>query len=176
MLACVDVQYFEAGHAFAAAAAFEDWSSEKPAAASCVEIEGPLAPYRPGELYRRELPCILAALQGAPSPLSTVVVDGYVYLDAAERPGLGAHLYEALGRRVAVVGVAKTPFFGAALGLPVLRGTSKSPLFVSAVGIDVHAAAMAVRSMDGPARIPTLLRYVDRLARAGAPRPWQLPG
>ena len=53
-----------------------------------------------------------------------MIIDGYVWLDAHHRPGLGAILHEALTRRVPVVGVAKT-MFGDALSwcIPVVRGT-----------------------------------------------------
>jgi hypothetical protein len=44
---------------------------------------------------------------------SQAIVDGYVWLDDAGKPGLGAHLYQALGGRVAVLGVAETKFRGA---------------------------------------------------------------
>lgn len=48
-----------------------------------------------------------------------------------KRPGRGAHLYEALGRGVAVIGVAKSRFVKAEPVEPVLRGRSRSPLYVS---------------------------------------------
>jgi deoxyribonuclease V len=85
----------------------------------------------------------------------------------AGRPGLGAHLYQALGRRTAVVGVAKRRFHGAGDAVPILRGTSQVPLFVTAVGIDLAEAAEGVRRMHGAHRIPTLLKRVDRLSREG---------
>ena len=97
--------------------------------------------------------------------LHTVVVDGHVWLGANEsRPGLGAHLYRALGASIAVVGVAKNSFAGNQ-AIAVLRGQSKRPLYVTAAGTDVADAADAVRAMHGAHRIPTLLHQVDRLAR-----------
>jgi deoxyribonuclease V len=100
------------------------------------------------------------------APASTVIIDGYVWLGAG-RPGLGAHLYQALGQRTAVVGVAKRRFHGAGDAVPILRGTSQVPLFVTAVGIDLAGAAEGVRRMHGAHRIPTLLKRVDRLSREG---------
>jgi len=100
------------------------------------------------------------------APVRSVIIDGYVWLGAG-RPGLGAHLYEALGQRIAVVGVAKRRFHGAGDAVPVLRGTSQVPLFVTAVGIDPSEAAEGVRRMHGGHRIPTLLKRVDRLSRDG---------
>jgi len=126
-----------------------------------------VAPYVPGSFYQRELPCLLAALERAALEPECVVVDGYVWL-APERPGLGAKLFEALGSRVPVVGVAKTAFAGAeSIALPVLRGESQKPLLVTAAGMEPDLAAERVRSMHGRHRIPTLLKRVDRLCREG---------
>jgi deoxyribonuclease V len=125
-------------------------------------------PYRPGAFYERELPCITAVLARVRTPLRAVVVDGYVELDDRGSPGLGAHLHAHLGGAVAVVGVAKTAFRGAAFARAVLRGASRTPLFVTSRGIDVADAARLVQQMHGPHRIPTLLARADRLARGFA--------
>jgi deoxyribonuclease V len=109
------------------------------------------------------LPHLLKVLAEVREPLEAVVIDGYVWL-GEEKAGLGAHLYEALGRSVPVIGVAKTAFHSS-LAVPVLRGQSQRPLFVTAVGVDASAAAECVRRMHGPSRIPTLLNRVDRLCR-----------
>lgn len=101
-------------------------------------------------------------------PARVILIDGYVWLGAG-RPGLGAHLYQALSQRTAVVGVAKRRFHGAGDALPILRGTSQAPLFVTAVGIDLAEAAANVQRMHGPHRIPTLLKRVDRLSRDAHP-------
>jgi deoxyribonuclease V len=96
-----------------------------------------------------------------------IVIDGYVWL-GHQRPGLGAHLYEALGGSVAVIGVAKTSFVKAEPVVPVLRGRSRSPLHVTAVGMDVAEAASHIRTMHGPHRVSTLLKRVDQLSRGWA--------
>jgi len=121
--------------------------------------------YRPGEFFRRELPPILELLAAEREQPRQIVIDGYVWLDAANTPGLGAHLFEALQRRVAVVGVAKTAFKGSPHARAVLRGSSASPLYVTAAGMDLDQAAANVRGMHGEYRVPTLLRQVDRLCR-----------
>ena len=41
------------------------------------------------------------------------------------------------------------------------------PLYVSAVGVDLVNAADNIRRMHGPHRLPTLLKQVDGLCRAG---------
>lgn len=180
MLAAVDVDY-RPDHALAACVLFDAWTDAAPGAV--VVARAPLAaPYVPGELYRRELPPLLAVLAEA-RPLGrpdVVVVDGNVWLGpgadgGAGRPGLGARLHEALaaaGAPAAVVGVAKTRFAGAPT-VEVLRGRSARPLHVSALGLEVERAAALVRAMHGDARIPTLLAAADRACRRahGAARP-----
>jgi deoxyribonuclease V len=163
MLACVDVDYRD-DDAVAACVLFEGWSDAAPAAQVVEKISG-VAAYVPGQFYRRELPCLLAVLGRLAEPPQTVVIDGYVWL-GEDRSGLGAHLYEALGRRVPVVGVAKTRFLSACLAVPVVRGElSSRPLFVTSAGTDVEAAAAHVQAMHGAYRIPTLLKLVDQLCR-----------
>jgi deoxyribonuclease V len=126
----------------------------------------PIAPYRPGAFYRRELPVLLAALQAAAAKPNILVVDGYVSLDPEGRPGLGARLAEAWGGTI-VVGVAKTPLHGDDWSSQVLRGGAKRPLYVTTFRMRQEEAAMHVASMAGAHRIPDLLRLADRLARDG---------
>src|SRR5205823_3724417 len=149
----------------AACVVFTAWTDAEPAAQLVEKISG-VEPYVPGEFYRRELPCLLAVLGKLPELPECVVIDGYVWLAGEDRPGLGARLYEALGRRVPVVGVAKTRFHSARLAVPVVRGEgSTKPLFVTAAGMEVETAAARVQAMHGTYRIPTLLRLVDQLCR-----------
>jgi deoxyribonuclease V len=165
MLACVDVDYRD-NRAWAACLLFEAWT-DSDARVTLVERIDSVQPYVPGEFFRRELPCLLAVLARAPALPVTIVVDGYVWLDAERRPGLGAHLYEALGGAAAVIGVAKSPFAGN-VALPVRRGGGLKSLWVTAVGMDEERAVECIRQMDGPFRIPTLLKAVDRACRLAA--------
>lgn len=162
MRACVDVDYHTTG-ACAAAVTFRDWSDAKAVDEKTVHIFE-VAPYVPGEFFRRELPCLLAVLKTLPA-IKTVVIDGYVWLDNESTLGLGGHLYQALGQRVQVVGIAKTKFRGAIEVCEVLRGSSTRPLYVSAAGIEAALAADCVRSMHGNHRIPSLISRVDYLCR-----------
>jgi deoxyribonuclease V len=162
MIACVDVDYREAG-AIAACVCFQSWSDDTPASESVIQISD-VEPYQSGQFYRRELPGILAVLKSLPDLPQVIVIDGYVWL-GDRQPGLGAHLYEALERRVAVIGVAKTRFARAEPTAEVLRGRSRSPLYVTAAGMGVAEAAGHIRAMHGPYRIPTLLKRVDQLSR-----------
>ena len=164
MRVCMDVDY-RTERTVAAGVLFREWT-DGVEAAHVLERGPPAEPYEPGQFFRRELPHLLKLVAALPEPVETLVVDGYVWLDEG-RPGLGAHLYEALGRRVPVVGVAKTAFHSSRLAVPVLRGQSQRPLFVTAVGVEPEEAAQWVRSMHGSSRLPTLLGRVDRLCREG---------
>jgi len=176
LCAAVDVHYLLSGGARAAAvlaadATFGQVTGERTAVVRQVQ------PYRPGEFYRRELPPLRAVLTGL-AGLSLLVVDGYVDLDPAGRPGLGAYAHEAFA--VPVIGVAKTMFRSATHAVPVLRGTSARPVLVTAAGMPRDDAADLVRRMAGRFRVPDPLRRADELARspkaAGAPRPSRCPG
>jgi deoxyribonuclease V len=164
MLACVDVDYRE-NSAVAACALFRSWT-DGISTEERVELIPHVEPYQPGQFYKRELPCLLAVLGRVSEPLDVVIVDGYVWLRDESTPGLGARLYDALGGKVPVIGVAKTAFRTAeALAQPVLHGSSCKPLFVTAAGLDAKLAAAHIQSMHGTFRIPTLLKRVDRLCR-----------
>jgi deoxyribonuclease V len=166
VIAALDVAYGPRGAA-TACVLFRDFA-DACAASAHVTHTADVAPYEPGAFYKRELPCLLAALAAAPDAPAIVVVDGYVWLSEDRRPGLGARLHEALGGGVIVVGVAKTSFTGSAFAEPVLRGTSVKPLYVTAEGVEAKTAAGWIRSMHGPHRLPTLLQRADRLCRDAA--------
>ncbi|MFP2909694.1 endonuclease V [Pyxidicoccus sp. 3LFB2] len=162
MLACLDVDY-RPDVTVAACVLFREWTHGTEAS-HLIDRGPPAAPYEPGHFYRRELPHLLRVLAAVQEPLQAIVVDGYVWL-GDDRPGLGAHLYEALNRTVPVIGVAKTAYHSTGPAVLVLRGQSLRPLFVTAVGIEPATAADCVRRMHGHSRIPTLLNRVDRLSR-----------
>lgn len=160
LLAFTDVAYHE-DVAFAACVLASDWGAQFPTGTRTA-LRTPVDPYVPGAFWQRELPCLLAVLEGIRPDI--VIVDGYVWLDNDGRKGLGAHLHDRLGRPV--VGVAKTAFDGSAHAAHVLRGTSRRPLYVTSVGLDLQEAAAAIRGMHGTSRLPTLLVLADHLARS----------
>jgi deoxyribonuclease V len=162
MIACVDVDYRDAG-AVSACVCCEHWADGTPVLESAIEIHD-VKPYESGQFYRRELPCILAVLQSLSTLPQIIIIDGYVWL-GQQRRGLGAHLYEALDERAAVVGVAKTRFVGAEPVALATRGRSRMPLYVTAAGMNVTEAARHIRTMHGSHRIPTMLKRVDQLSR-----------
>ena len=164
MKICIDVDYRE-DHALAAGILIREWADDTPVREIIERIDN-VKPYVPGEFYRRELPCLLAVLARAGEPIDLVVIDGYVWLGDETHPGLGGHLYEALGRTTPVVGVAKTCYRSAKLAVAVRRGEdAKRPLFVTAAGIPVEEAARHVEGMHGSFRVPTLLKRVDSACR-----------
>jgi deoxyribonuclease V len=166
MKACLDVHYYDTV-ACAAAVIFHDWTDATAADERTFPIKD-VQPYQSGQFFRRELPCLLAVL-GTLRSIDSVMIDGYVWLDGAARPGLGAHLFQALAGAVAVVGVAKTKFQGANQACEVTRGTSKRPLFVTAAGMEADVAASCVQSMHGNYRIPSLIARADYLCRNKCP-------
>ena len=119
MKACVDIHYRDS-IAAAACLLFHDWPDAISASEHTALITN-IAPYEPGHFFRRELPCILAVLEHVALPLEALIVDGYVWLSNNE-PGLGAHLFDALDRRVPVIGVAKTRFLRATNAREITRG------------------------------------------------------
>lgn len=164
-IAVFDVHYEDA-IAHAACVVADDWDSSSVAISfrCSIPVSGD---YQPGEFYRRELPALLAVLKLVDRPLAALVIDGYVWLSAEGRPGLGAHFFETSGKATPVVGIAKTVFDGALFAQQVLRGASKRPLYITSAGMDAERAAALVASMSGPSRVPMLVRAVDSLARNG---------
>ena len=161
MFAAVDVHYPPSGGARAALVAASD------AAFSFISCEktvfvAEVAGYQPGSFYQRELPPLRAVLAGLVD-VGLLVIDGYVDLDPAGRPGLGAHVHEEFG--IPVIGVAKTRFAPATHAVPVLRGNAARPLYVTAAGLPAAGAADLIRAMAGKFRLPDALRRVDALAR-----------
>lgn len=166
-LAALDVHYDEDHQlGVAAGVVFADWQDAQPLSVHVRQHKG-FEPYVPGQFYRRELPCLLPLIDAIheSTTLGVIVVDGHVDLDSG-RPGLGRHLYEALGAEIEIIGVAKNQFRGGP-AKPVYRGQSARPLWITSTGC-VDKAVRAIASMHGPNRLPTLLRRVDRAARRGS--------
>lgn len=164
----IDVDYRADGCAVAAGILFPDWASAT-IAETVIRTVPAVAPYTPGRFFERELPCLLAVIAALPAPPATVVIDGHAVLDAAGRPGLGAHLFAALGGTIPVIGVAKTRFRDTPAEAAVLRGGSSKPLYVTAVGLDAALARARIRDMHGAHRIPTILAAADRACRTAGP-------
>lgn len=162
MIVCLDVDY-RGDDAQVAAIVFEKWASDTVTESKVLTVKN-VHPYVPGEFYKRELPCLLAVLAELKSPIDLIVVDSYVWL-AKDKPGMGHHLYEALDKKIPVIGVAKTHFKTDDCSVKILRGESKTPLFLTCIGIEQIEAATFVSVMHGDHRIPTLLKLVDKICR-----------
>ena len=163
MILAVDVAYHK-DIAVVGGVLFRNWNDEKPLkeiVISCSVQDN----YMPGQFYRRELPGIAALLEHVDASLDCIIIDGFVYLGKAKEPGLGKHLRNTLMQKVAIIGVAKSPFKDTPKSCEILRGRSRKPLYVTADGISDEKAKLLIKSMQGSDRIPTLLKHVDRLCR-----------
>lgn len=163
MILAVDVDYRNA-EAVVAGVCFKAWADEKPDKiyyCTISEIED----YEPGEFYKREMPCILQLIREYSLTPNVIVIDGFVLLGEDSTPGLGMHLYYALGENIPIIGVAKKAFKGTSPKTEILRGKSLKPLFVTSIGMDFESAKSNILSMHGMHRIPTLLKQVDRVCR-----------
>lgn len=141
----------------------KDWNSAV-TDAEFSDVKREFQPYVPGQFYRRELPCLLPTLSRIANTiaLNTIVIDGHVDLSPGQA-GLGRHLHNALDKNKTVVGIAKNPY-PASHARPVFRGKSKHPLWVTCTDEKLDAAE-CVHVMAGDARLPTLVKAADRLAR-----------
>ncbi|MFZ6874056.1 endonuclease V [Undibacterium sp. Di27W] len=157
-------------HAYAAGVVFHDWSDDKPEK-TCISHISDVAEYVPGEFYKRELPCILQLLAEHDVQPDCIIIDGYVYLDGSSQPGLGWHLYQALGGKVAIIGVAKSSFSAIDTSFGICRGDSIKPLYITSIGMDQSTAQASIAAMHGSFRIPTLLKLVDQLCREAVDKP-----
>lgn len=163
MIMAIDVHYRNTT-GVAAGVLFREWNTPIPESEYTCAVEN-VANYESGMFYKRELPCILALIEKHDLLVDCIVVDGFVYLDHACSPGLGKHLFDALGGTVLVIGVAKTPFPGISDQNKILRGASKKPLYITTTG-ELDAARQNIVSMHGDFRLPTLLKRVDTICRA----------
>ena len=165
ILAAVDVAYSDLT-AHAACIVFDAWEAQWPSDA--YSRWTPL-PYRyvSGRFTDRELPAIKNVLCLLPALPDVILIDGYVWLDDAQTPGLGANLFFMLEKTCAVIGVAKTRYRDGTHAVPLFRGKSRRPLWITAAGMKPEDAASHVGRMHGDSRIPTLLQVTDSHARTG---------
>ncbi|MCX6715093.1 MAG: endonuclease V [Candidatus Uhrbacteria bacterium] len=161
LIVSLDVAYAN-GQAYGVAVGFRDWLDNTPLFIECV-ADSIASDYVSGEFWTREVP-VLRKLIDRMKPHEgrrIFLVDGYVWLDANGKRGIGAVLWEdILHRNDTVIGIAKTSYRDAP-HIEVLRCDSKKPLFVTAAGVDPHVAAQAIRNMHGEHRLPTLIKWTD---------------
>jgi len=159
----LDVQYNNNENAIVACIGFENWNDKKPIYKKTHFIEN-IEPYQAGSFYKRELPCLLKALKELDN-IEYVVVDGYIWLENESYYGLGMYLYDALDRKIPIIGVAKNKFNNTPKRCELFRGESKKPLYISSVGVELEEAKEYIANMSGKYRFPKLLKDVDSLAR-----------
>ncbi len=167
----VDAHYRAKG-AVVAGIAFENWTDTVPSAEYVAYVDD-VAEYVPGSFYKRELPCILALLNLIPVKPECIVIDGFVTLGHAMKPGLGLHLSKALDKKTPIIGVAKSAFSDTPKSSEIYRGKSGKPLYVTVAGIELETAKSAICEMHGENRIPNLIKAADRLCRKA---PWKTSG
>ena len=95
MILAADVHYYEKGKAKAAGILFRDWHSDRIERSIIKETEN-IAPYEPGQFYKRELPCLLELLEEIKNNVDIIIVDGYVTLGTDKKPGLGVKCNDLL--------------------------------------------------------------------------------
>ena len=165
MILAIDVYYYD-NKAKVVGVLFNEWEDENPVqiVITCVDK---VEDYESGSFYKRELPCIAKLLENIDlNEITTIVIDGYVYLDNNRKQGLGYYLYEYLNGTVPVIGVAKKSFHNNNMYVSqLLRGKSTNPLFITCVGVDLSEAVESVKKMHGEFRIPTLLKLTDQQTR-----------
>lgn len=164
MILAFDTYYFD-NKAKTVCISFENWSDEENYKVYTEIIESK-EDYKSGEFYKRELPCILSLLNKiAIKNITTIIIDGFVFLDDYKRLGLGGHLYNQLND-IPIIGVAKTNFATLEKNKRELfRGKSIKPLYITSIGIDIEKAKNLIKNMNGQNRIPTLLKKLDTLTK-----------
>lgn len=161
--ACFDVKYYDE-YAVIGYALFENHKSDIAFKTGQYKHEKP-TPYISGEFYKRELPCLLTAINQITETISLMYIDANVWL-GENLKGLGYYLYESLDGKIPVIGISKTSFHGAGKQVKlILRGESKSPLYISSIGIDLNKASNIVSEMSGDYRLPAMIKIADMMSR-----------
>jgi deoxyribonuclease V len=164
MIAVIDIHYKETYAK--AVCVLSEWEAATPTKVY-TDIITEVAPYVPGEFYKRELPCILKVLQQVDiSALEAIIIDGHVFVHNDGKYGLGGYLWDALDQKIPIIGIAKKSFINTEkLLTPIKRGQSESPLYISCIGIDKDVVLKKIDVLHGPHRIPTILKLVDSISR-----------
>lgn len=175
MILAFDTYYYD-GYSYTVCAAFDNWASEKAKFHVTNRRKGIDAEYVPGELYKRELPCIMQCLSRVNvNNVTSIIVDGFSWVvdeDGKQVPGLGKRLQDAIldkyGHYLSVIGVAKNPYHKE---IPfchkVFRGESSKPLYVTCTENEfAEHYAVEIKLMHGKYRIPDILKEVDTRTRS----------
>ena len=175
MIIAFDTYYYD-GFSYTVGGVFESWSDPNVAYYVTSKRNHIDAEYKSGELYKRELPCIMDCLSLVNiDNIDTIVIDGFVWLSEDGKElvkGLGARLNDAIklkyGFEKNIVGIAKNPYH---VEIPnckeVIRGLeSTKPLFVTCSNQDESEYySVLISRMHGDYRIPTIIKAVDAKSR-----------
>lgn len=164
LIVAVHFEDAQATSATAAAVAFDAWDAAE-ATRTYLSRIAHVEPAVRGALDLRELPCVMQLLREHKLEPELILIDGFVHLDADETPGLGQHIFHALGGSLPIVGVSKKRLPGLTAQFEVMREEETQPLLVTCAGIDIGAAKARLRAMHGRKRVPTLMKLVARLAK-----------
>ncbi len=159
MIVVIDVYYHE-NTAKCVAGLFQDWNSEKFYKIYDLFIND-ITEYIPGQFYKRELPCILKILENIQEEYECIVIDGYVFLGAEKKTGLGKHLWDNLSTKKPIIGVAKNYFKDTPEDSVIFRGQSQKPLYITSIDIPLNIAKESIIKMYGDHRIPDLIKKID---------------
>ncbi len=109
MILAIDVHYKDNGTAKAVGVLF-NWDDKEPK--QIIEKNtNDVEDYIPGQFYKRELPCIQLITDTVNlSEIDCLIVDGHVFVDNDKAYGLGGYTWEALGKQIPIIGVAKRAF------------------------------------------------------------------
>jgi len=155
------------GSAIVAAVAFDGWDAAEASRTYTTRV-APVDVLVRSPRGAGELAGVLQLLREHALVPELIVIDGPVHLDAAEKPGWGRQLFDALGGHSAVIGISTRAMPGLPAQFEVSRDDESRPLIVTCIGIDLGAAKVRVRTMHGRRRVPTLMKLAARLARGGA--------
>jgi deoxyribonuclease V len=159
----IDV-YYNNNNAKIVGIIFENWEATDALKIITTSLDK-INDYEPGYFYKRELPCIMKLLKLIDmNTIDIIIIDGYVYLESINSPGLGLHLYKTLEKKYPIIGVAKT-YYHNSIAEKIYRGKSKTPLYITSVGIKPSEAMKYIETMYGNYRIPKLLKLLDQKTR-----------
>lgn len=174
MIISFDSYYYD-GYSYTVGGVFEKWDDKKPSyyitsKRECIDSE-----YIPGELYKRELPCIMQCLEIVDiNTIDTIIVDGFVWLSNngyEMTKGLGKHLQTEIekvyNKNIMVVGIAKNKYHTTIPNcIEIKRGKSKKPLWITcSVVYYTEQYAKLIEGMSGENRIPDIIKMVDMKTR-----------
>lgn len=175
MIVAFDTYYYN-GFSYTVGGVFKSWGDKEvsyyaTSVRTCIDAE-----YKPGELYKRELPSIMQCLANLNiDTIDIIVVDGFVWLSEDGKTltkGLGAHLQDAIfnkyNTKKTIVGIAKNRYH---VKIPdcvdLERGLiSAKPIFITcSETCFTEFYSTQVKIMHGDYRIPSIIKAVDTKTR-----------